>query len=382
MKKALRFLGIFLIVAILLFVIYAIVAGKTYMFKALVYNYVDIDDIELFHNRKIEASNGVEWPFAKEYNKKPMPTELRKELENFKSVAFLVIKNDSLLYENYWEQYTDTSLSNSFSMAKSFVSVMIGIAIQEGKIKSIDQPVGDFIPEYKTGTRAQLTIRHLLTMSAALSWDEGYASLTSPVTEAYYGTDLFKLVKSLEVVGTPGKNFNYQSSATELLSIVLANATNKSLSEYASEKLWQPLQAMHAAEWSLDHEQGREKAYCCFYSNARDFARIGSLYLHDGNWKGKQLVDTAWVRASTTPAPMLDESKPNEEYGYQWWIGNYSGKKIFYCRGILGQYIVVIPDEHIVFVRLGHKRDEIKGKGHSTLNDLPLYVKGVLDWIK
>lgn len=380
MKKVFRFIGIFLIVAIALFTIYAFVSGKTYMFKALIYNYVDIDDNALFNNRKIIATNGVEWPFSKEYNKKPMPSALKKELEDLKSVAFIVIKNDSLLYENYWEQYNDSSLSNSFSMAKSFVSVMIGMAIQEGKIKSVDQPVGDFIPEYKTGTRAQLTIRHLLTMSAALSWDEGYTSLFSPVTEAYYGTDLHKLVANLDVVGTPGKEFNYQSSATQLLGLVLESATGKSLSENATEKLWQPLQAMHTADWSLDHENGREKAYCCFYSNARDFARVGSLYLHDGNWKGKQLIDTAWVVASTTPAPTSDEGKPNKVYGYQWWIGDYNGKHVFYCRGILGQYIVVIPDEHIVFVRLGHKRAEKASDG--GLMDMPVYVKGVMDWIK
>ncbi len=380
MKKVFRFIGIFLIIAIALFTIYAFVSGKTYMFKALIYNYVDIDDNALFNNRKIIATNGVEWPFSKEYNKKPMPSALKKELEDLKSVAFIVIKDDSLLYENYWEQYNDSSLSNSFSMAKSFVSVMIGMAIQEGKIKSVDQPVGDFIPEYKTGTRAQLTIRHLLTMSAALSWDEGYTSLFSPVTEAYYGTDLHKLVANLDVVGTPGKEFNYQSSATQLLGLVLESATGKSLSENATEKLWQPLQAMHTADWSLDHENGREKAYCCFYSNARDFARVGSLYLHDGNWKGKQLIDTAWVVASTTPAPTSDEGKPNKVYGYQWWIGDYNGKHVFYCRGILGQYIVVIPDEHIVFVRLGHKRAEKASDG--GLMDMPVYVKGVMDWIK
>ena len=365
MKKVFRFIGIFLIVAIALFTIYAFVSGKTYMFKALIYNYVDIDDNALFNNRKIIATNGVEWPFSKEYNKKPMPSALKKELEDLKSVAFIVIKDDSLLYENYWEQYNDSSLSNSFSMAKSFVSVMIGMAIQEGKIKSVDQPVGDFIPEYKTGTRAQLTIRHLLTMSAALSWDEGYTSLFSPVTEAYYGTDLHKLVANLDVVGTPGKEFNYQSSATQLLGLVLESATGKSLSENASEMLWQPLQAMHTADWSLDHENGSEKAYCCFYSNARDFARIGSLYLHEGNWKGTQLISKDFVHRSITAADLIDDNgNKNNKYGYCWWLLNYKNHNIFYMRGILGQYVFVIPDKNMIVVRLGHKRDKEKVNDH------------------
>jgi CubicO group peptidase (beta-lactamase class C family) len=309
-----------------------------------------------------------------------MPAELKSTLEQYKTVSFLVIKNDSILYEQYWEDKSDTSHTNSFSMAKSIIGVLIGIAIDEGKIKSLDQKVGDFIPEYKTGSRAQLTIRHLITMSAALSWDEAYANPLSVTTEAYYGTDLFSLVKNQEVVGTPGKEFNYQSGCSQLLGFIIEKATGKHIAEYASDKLWKPLNAMHAAEWSLDKKDGTEKAYCCFYSNARDFARIGSLYLHHGNWHGNQIIDSSYVAESVNPAPLDDNGKPNKVYGYHWWIGDYSGKHIFYCRGILGQYIVAIPDENIIFVRLGHKRGEKAADG--SLLDMPVYVKGVMDWVK
>jgi CubicO group peptidase (beta-lactamase class C family) len=137
---------------------------------------------------------------------------------------------------------------------------------------------------------------------------------------------------------------------------------------------------MQAAEWSLDKKDGTEKAYCCFYSNARDFARIGSLYLHHGNWHGNQILDSTYVAESVTPAPLDDNGQPNKVYGYHWWIGDFSGKHIFYCRGILGQYIVAIPDENIIFVRLGHKRGEKAADG--SLLDMPVYVKGVMDWVK
>lgn len=378
--KVLKFLLKAIAVIVLVVVAFILVSGKTYLFKTLAYNFVGIEDLDLFEHRTVATGEGIEWPLSKNYNIKPMPAELKSTLEQYKTVSFLVIKNDSILYEQYWEDKSDTSHTNSFSMAKSIIGVLIGIAIDEGKIKSLDQKVGDFIPEYKTGSRAQLTIRHLITMSAALSWDEAYANPLSVTTEAYYGTDLFSLVKNQEVVGTPGKEFNYQSGCSQLLGFIIEKATGKHIAEYASDKLWKPLNAMHAAEWSLDKKEGAEKAYCCFYSNARDFARIGSLYLHHGNWHGIQIIDSSYVAESVTPAPLDDNGKPNKVYGYHWWIGDYSGKHIFYCRGILGQYVVAIPDENIIFVRLGHKRGEKAADG--SLLDMPVYVKGVMDWVK
>jgi CubicO group peptidase (beta-lactamase class C family) len=378
--KVLKFLLKAIAALLLMLVLFILVSGKIYLFKTLAYNFVGIDDLDLFEHRTVATGEGIEWPLSKNYNSKPMPAELKSTLEQYKTVSFLVIKNDSILYEQYWEDKSDTSHTNSFSMAKSIIGVLIGIAIDEGKIKSLDQKVGDFIPEYKTGSRAQLTIRHLITMSAALSWDEAYANPLSVTTEAYYGTDLFSLVKDQEVVGTPGKEFNYQSGCSQLLGFIIEKATGKHIAEYASEKLWKPLNAMQAAEWSLDKKDGTEKAYCCFYSNARDFARIGSLYLHHGNWHGNQILDSTYVAESVTPAPLDDNGQPNKVYGYHWWIGDFSGKHIFYCRGILGQYIVAIPDENIIFVRLGHKRGEKAADG--SLLDMPVYVKGVMDWVK
>ena len=295
MKKIIKIILYFILIVLVVFNLYILISSKTYIYKALVYNFVDIDDNDLFSQRKIMAGEGVEWPFHQLYQKKTMPTYLNDSLEKYKSVAFVIIKNDSLYFEKYWESYSDSSISNSFSMAKSVVGILTGIAIDEGKIKSIDEPVADFIPEFKDGAKEKITIRHLLMMSSGLDWDESYASLFSPTTEAYYGTDLRKLVVNQQVLIPPGQKFIYQSGNTQLLGIVLEKATGKSLSEYASEKLWKPLHAMHTAEWSLDKENGREKSYCCFYSNARDFARFGSLYLHDGKMFGRQIVSAYYV---------------------------------------------------------------------------------------
>ena len=351
-------------------------SGKIYLYKALVYNYVNIDDLGLFHVRTVKAGKGEPWPVGYDYNSKPLTSLLDTTLTGYQTVAFLVIKDDSIRFEKYWDNYNQQSLSNSFSVAKSIVSILVGIANDEGKIKSLDQSVCDFLPEYCEGENQQLTIRHLLMMSSGLDWNEGYSSLFSPTTRAYYDTDLRKQMLNLKVTGKPGKDFDYMSSNTQLLAFIIMKATGKSLSEYASEKLWIPIGAESDAKWSLDHENGDEKAYCCIYSNARDFARIGKLFLQKGKWNGRQIVSESYVSQCITPAPVMDGNKLNRIYGYQWWLSEYAGKKVFYARGILGQYIFVIPDLNIVFVRLGHKRGEKDSDGQ--LLDVPVYIEEVV----
>lgn len=350
--------------------------GKFYYWKALAYNYVNIDDLDLFPVRTVKAGVAEPWNISSAYNKIPLTDKLKNELEKFKTVSFLVVKNDSIVNENYWDSYSDSSLSNSFSMAKSVISILIGIAVDDGRIKNIDEPVGNYLPAFKNSPNDVLTIRHLLTMSSGLNWNESYSSLTSQTTEAYYGTKLFKQMKNLKVVAPPGKNFDYMSCNTQLLAFVLKKATGKTISEYATEKLWKPVHAEHDAEWSLDHKEGNEKAYCCIYSNVRDFARIGKLYLDSGRWNGKQIVSENYVLQSVTPAPLLDEGRPNRIYGYQWWIDNSaSGQNYFYCRGLLGQYIIVIPAKKIIIVRLGMDRDKTP---EGKVLDYPLFVEEVL----
>jgi CubicO group peptidase (beta-lactamase class C family) len=377
MKKFLKIFAWIVITPLLLLCIYILASGKTYLVKALTYNFVDIDDNILFYQRKIKAGEGIEWPQHHEYNKRKVPPYLNAELEKWKSVAFLIIKQDSVLYEKYWEGYSAKSISNSFSMAKSIVGVLTGIALSEGKIKNIDDAVAEYLPEFQEENKSRITIRHLLMMSSGLDWDEAYANPLSVTTEAYYGDDLKSLVLRQNVLQEPGKEFIYQSGNTELLALILEKATGMSLSEYTSEKLWKPLHAVRNAEWSLDRNNGHEKAYCCFYSNARDFARIGSLYLHNGEMFGKQIVPKEYVQMSVIPGQLTDRGNPNTSYGLHWWITSYNGHKIFYMRGILGQYVVVIPDQQIVFVRLGHLRADKDANGELT--DLPVYIRGVLE---
>jgi CubicO group peptidase (beta-lactamase class C family) len=373
-RKLFRGLVIFVICLLLAVNLFILLTGRTYLYKGIANTYLrgrtvpGIDEYSIFENRKVEKGITQEWPAGKNYNKTQLSqTELDRN-KRLESVAFLVIKNDSVRFEQYWDGYGDTSLTNSFSMGKTFVSILTGIAIQEGKIKSVDQPIGEFLPEFNTKESGKLSIKNLLTMSSGINFDEDYSNPLAFPAQAYYGTDLKKLVCKYKVTEDPGKVFKYLSGNTAILGMVLEKATGKPISEYASEKLWKPMGAKMPAFWSLDHKNGLEKAYCCFNSDARDFARFGQLYLDSGRWKGVQLVPQEYVLKSIQLAGLKDDDgSPNLRYGYSWWIlPEYKGHFIFYARGILGQYIIVIPDLKMVIVRLGKKREAEKKHDHPV----------------
>ena len=368
MKKSQR---IILIVSACLVLLNAglLLSGQRHIYATLFYNLPGIDDYTIFHNRTIQrAPHPQAWSNASVYNKRPLSDSLLKNLEALQTVSFLVIQGDSVLAEKYWGIGSDRSHTGSFSMSKSFVSALIGRAIALHYIKSTDQNVGDFIPAFNTEGRQHITLKHLLLMSSGLGWDEAYSSAFSETTKAYYGYDLKQQMESLTPVKKPGVYFEYKSCDTEILALVLTKATGMSVSAFMQQELWQPMGAESDAYWSLDHADGMEKAYCCISSNARDFARLLKLYTHKGNWNGAQLIDTAFVEASVTASglPEAETGMPTGYYGYQWWvIPDYKGYRIFYMRGILGQYGIAIPELDCVIVRLGHKRGEKeKGQPH------------------
>ncbi|HAS38893.1 MAG TPA: serine hydrolase [Microscillaceae bacterium] len=381
LKKIFKYLGILILLLVVAFFVFTAFPKYNYLRKAIYYNLADIDDYKIFDNRTIKAGKHQPWTTTKDYNKKaPSSTSLQK-IEGYETVSFLVLQNSSIKYEKYWNSYSDSSWSNSFSMAKSVISLLIGAAIDEGKIKSVDQKVGDFLPQFKEGLNNQLTIRHLLSMSSGLNWDEDYAGPTSMTTIAYYGKNLERSVKEMKVVTTPGKKNIYQSGNTQVLAFVLEKATGKTVADYASEKLWKPLGAKHDALWSLDKENGHEKAYCCFNSNARDFARLGQLILLNGKWQGRQVISEKYVKEATTPDKSLiaeDSNEANNYYGYQFWILKYKGNTIPYMRGILGQYIFIIPEKNAVVVRLGHKRDPQYGD-YQAPKDVYAYLDAAFE---
>lgn len=330
-----------------------------YAQRALIYRTVGIEDYTIFNNRTVKTGIGEQWPVDKMAAKLKLDTATLTKFKAYDPIAFLVIKNGKIIFEQYWEGYGPESLSNSFSMAKSIIGLLVGAAINDGYIKSIEQPVADFIPEFATATNKQLTIKNLLTMSSGLNWDESYGSLFSTTTAAYYGKNIKQLIYGLQVLEKPGVEFKYLSGNTQLLAMVVEAASNKKVATYASEKFWKPMGAVNDALWCLDHQDGMEKAYCCFNSNARDFARWGQLIVNKGCWNGKELISPEFIKQATSPANLVDEQgNPVNYYGYQWWIHSANGWHVPYMRGILGQYVFAIPEENAVVVRLGHKRSK------------------------
>ena len=357
---------------------YILISGKSYVYKAIKVGYLKghntatILDFRYFENRVVEMGEGLQWPEAWDYNKEEISSALRTRLEGNNSIAFTVIQHDSLRYETYWGIGSRTSRTNSFSMAKSVVGMLIGIAIQDGYIESIDQKITDFIPEYdRPGDHfnQEVSIKHLLTMSSGMDWHEDYYNPFGITAEAYFTKNLNDLMLSIDFTEKPGERWDYQSGSTQLMGLIIERATEKTLSEYLSTKLWKPLNGTDAAEWTIDKEGGIEKAYCCLNSNALDFARFGQLYLDQGNWNGKQLIDSAFVTATLSP-------DLEAHYGYSWWLYETQYKYPAYAmRGVNGQYVIVIPALDLVAVRLGHKREVYVDK---TTTDLDFYIKHII----
>jgi CubicO group peptidase (beta-lactamase class C family) len=244
--------------------LFILFSGRFYLYKTIRYNFSNINDGKIFPKRIVDIGRPEPWNFSASYNKTQMPDTLEKFMISISSVATLVVKNDSIVYEKYWDEYSDTSHSNSFSVAKSMVSLLIGIAQQEGKINSLYDPVIKYLPEYKNNLGNQIAIIHLLSMSSGLNWDESYINPLSMTTEAYYGSNLKSVLNKLKPSKEPGKYFSYKSGDTQILGMLLRKLYNKPLAEIMSEKIWSQIGAEHPAYWSLDDDNGIEKAYCCF----------------------------------------------------------------------------------------------------------------------
>ncbi len=370
MKKFLLWLiGLLVAIVVLLYVF-----DVDYLLKAVRVVYLHgkttayLDDYTHFDNRTIKKGTAQPWATHKDYNKTKATQRLEDVHKQLGTVAYLIIKNDSIWHESYYDGYTKDSKSNSFSMAKTVVTAAMFKAIMEGKIKSTDQKVSDYFPEFGKGLAAKLTVGDLSSMSTGLDWGEQYSSAFSITTRAYFGDHLWDTMLSVPVIAEPGKKFEYVSGATELLAMVITKATGETLSDYVSKKFWQPMGADNDALWQIDKPGGIEKAYCCIASNARDFARFGKLLKHNGKWNGQQLLDSTAVAKMTHPR--FPESP---QYAYGVWLNNYMGKDMCYLRGHLGQFVIVIPEDDIIIVRLGH----IKGLQTDTdphSNDFYVYV--------
>lgn len=337
------------------------VTGNDHIFYGIGQTYLagkskpDIYDMSYFDVTEIKADQPEPWPLSSSYNRANIPPRYQAILDSMETTAYLVFRNDSLLFERYWMGANESTLTNSFSMAKSFTAILVFKAIEEGFIKGLDQPVGDFIPEFKEGKNAVLTIRHLMQMTSGIPFGESYSSPFGYVAKSYYGHQLIEETMKFRVEKEPGTYWAYEGGNTVLLGMIIERATGRSVSEYMFQKVWSCIGAEHQAHWNLDDEGGMEKTFSGFYATARDFARFGKLYLNDGIWNGDTLISPEHVEESITPNLVPDDKgEPCKWYGLHWWLGERNGNRFFSCRGLRGQYIVGIPAENLVIVRLGH----------------------------
>lgn len=283
-------------------------------------------------------------------------------LASTQTTAFLIIKDDRLIYENYFNGYGRDSINTSFSVVKSFVSALIDIAVDEGSINTLDDPITKYIPELedKDLRYSAITIGNLLSMASGLRYVEEGTPFSDD-TKTYYNANLRAVALSAVIEEEPDKIFHYNNYNFLLLGIILERATGMPVAKYMEEKLWKPLGMEAPASWSLDSEaSGFEKMESGINARAIDFAKFGRLYLNNGtNWNGEQLISEKWVRSSTSGNSTSD---PSMQYQYGWWIYpseeedgvvDNNNHRHFSARGNLGQFIYIVPEESLIFVRHG-----------------------------
>ena len=373
MKAFQRFLLVLGITAVLVGVVWLSPYGylikglrMTYLIGEKSANYLDYKGFD-----KREVANDPErisvLAVSEDAGTVELSSALREMLKRTNSGSFLVFRNDSLVCERYFEPVADTVMTNSFSMAKTITCLLFQRAIEEGKIASWDEPVRKFLPwvgnaavekgeavdgvspDQMEANAAALTLRHLITMSAGLQWNESYQSPFGITAKAYYGSDIEATMREVPVVVMPGTQFEYQSGSTQLLGLVLEQVTGKHLSDLASDWLWKPLGMEAPAYWSLDKANGRELNFCCVNARSRDFGRLGLMVLHNG----KGLVDSGFLAMARKPFEMGGKVLV-PFYGHSFWLGSVDGVDFQFFNGLKGQYIVVIPSKNMVVVRTGH----------------------------
>ena len=289
---------------------------------------------------------------------------LDQYLATNQTTSFLVLKGGQLVYERYFNGYTEQSTVTSMSVAKSVLSALVGIAIGQGAIGSVHDPITKYLPELAQRDKrfGAITIQDLLTMSSGLNWQPNgtnpglFGDDFSDPSETYYDPNLRALaLQHTQIAGSPGGSpgiyFQYNPYNALLIGMILERATHQSISHYLQETLWKPLGMEAAGSWSLDSTQdGFEKSESGLNGRAIDFAKFGQLFLQGGTWQGRQLIPASWVKESTS----TQVSTSPGQYDYFWWVSSPDGKHShYYAAGNLGQYLYVVPEQQLVFVRFG-----------------------------
>lgn len=353
--------------------------------KVMKYGIPDVYDYQVFESQTISASqdpfyftqiNNVTLPPADLWScEKKVDEGCSAEtfMEETNTLALIVIRRDTIIYENYANGHSRDSKSQIFSVTKSFMSTLVGIAFDEGFIKDIDQSVADFLPEFTKGDLSKITIRHLLDMTSGINFSD-YKN-PAKLVNLYYSSDQSKLLKRLKVKYEPGTHFAYSSMSTYILGLCLEEATGTPVAEYLQEKLWEPLGMEYDATIAIDEMTGHAKSYGGLAARAVDLAKLGRLYLNGGMWNGERILSEEWVNQCRN----RDKEGGAWKYSRQWWLDTYDGevpateKHDLFAGGYRGQMIYVNPNDSIIIVRLGTSEKGVRwGHTLSKLAMLPL----------
>lgn len=301
-------------------------------------------------------------------------------LERTYTNALLVIKDGRIVTEIYRNHTNDATRFIGWSMTKSIVSLLIGCAVQEGRIKSIDEPVARYLPELREGGYAGVTIRQVLQMRSGVDYEERYDFANPGIAarnhEQALVTNVVRFVDTARTIRRahrPGEVWQYKTIDTAVLGWLLERVTGSTLASYAAQRLWEPLGAERDAFFIMDGEPGtgREFSGAGFNATLRDFARIGLMMLGEGKANGRQIVPSDWVRDSTRAS-----GGPGPGYGYQWWIG--PDAKSYQALGLQGQYIYVNPEAHTVIVKLSYFPPGDEAADAETA----AFFSAVTDWLR
>ena len=317
----------------------------------------------------IPKKKNIALPTTYRFNGKSCKTE--NLIQETDITGLLVIKNDTVLFEKYYKENTPEDHTIGWSVTKSFVSALIGIAIEEGHINSINDTVYQYVPELKGSAYERITIKNLLQMSSGVSWNEDYSDRNSDINRfgrtLALGRSFESFVKTLKYDKPQGTFNRYNSSDTQVLGMIISKATGTTVSDYLEKKIWQPLGMERKGYWVIDN-QSNEFAAAGLSASLIDYAKFGLLFLHKGKLNNKQIIPKEWVSQSTTPdaphlLPGLNENSNNDfGYGYQWWV--FESKEGEYAAmGIYNQLIYINPKRNIVIVK------SAANNNYGTTND-------------
>lgn len=334
-------------------------SGCSIISRSIFRNAPDVKDQHIFPSLYVKSSPGepfcfksADWTDSLGKNIRVVKdrysintTSLDKFLEKSPTLSFMVIRNDSILYERYFDNYNETSEVTSFSVAKTFVGMLIGIAIKEGYIGSADDYITKYFPELDSTKFGKITVQHLLNQTSGIKFPS--------IATMYYSKNLKEIIPKMKVRTAPGVEFRYENGNAQLLGWLLERTTRRTLPELLSTKIWSKINTENDLYWSLDSKEGQcVKAFCCLNGTTRDFAKFGRLLLNRGNWNGSQVIPKEWM--DNTINNRSTKNGAHIRYRNQMWFSNVAGGCYFAC-GLYGQYLYICPAKNIIIVKFSRK---------------------------